>query len=167
MQKCNRFLRSGHVSQTIVQRINAFSQMRSGWRITKPYQRDTGIIRILSILLNPVLITFRNLQLVRSRWTTTKGIPMPAYKNLSTSIAFAIALPALSLAVPAAAKETRSATSLPKVSLVAYGASNGRPASSLPRDVGPKKGWPVNHGIENAWEHANEHSAHHRNCSDG
>ena len=85
-------------------------------------------------------------------------------KPLSTSIALAILAPALVLASPALGRETRSGTSLPRAGLSGEDHGAGR---SQPRQVGPKKGWPDNHGIENAWERANEHSAHHRNESEG
>ncbi|MCH7627154.1 MAG: hypothetical protein IH997_00370 [Proteobacteria bacterium] len=87
---------------------------------------------------------------------------------LSTSIALATLVPTLALATPAHAGVTRSGSSLPnKSQSVKYAENRGRSASDLPDHVGPKKGWPDNHGIDNAWEHANEHSAHHRNDSEG
>ena len=92
---------------------------------------------------------------------------MSKSKLLTTSIAFATIAPALALATPAHAGSTRSGTSLPRANHEALAENRGRSAGDLPSHVGPKKGWPDNHGIENAWEHANEHSAHHRNQSDG
>ena len=92
---------------------------------------------------------------------------MSATKRLSTSIAIATFSITLAIASSANAKETRSASSLPKASSTTHRDDRGAKGKDLPRHVGPKKGWPDNHGIENAWEHANEHSAHHRNDSEG
>ena len=75
-------------------------------------------------------------------------------KTTSSSIALA----ALLLAGSAHAASTRSSGNLPT--------SQGRSASSLPTHVGPKDGFRHNHGLEEAWEHSNEHSAHHRGDND-
>ncbi|MCW1381964.1 hypothetical protein OLX02_03930 [Novosphingobium sp. KCTC 2891] len=83
-------------------------------------------------------------------------------KLLGSSIALATLLAAGS----AHAGSIRSRDALPSVS---YAGKQSEKFSdrSLPTHVGPKKGWRDNHGLENAYEHSNEHSAHHRNDSDG
>ncbi|WP_225205048.1 hypothetical protein [Novosphingobium huizhouense] len=93
---------------------------------------------------------------------------MSAKKHRSSSLAFTLVAVTLAAApVGAWAKETRSGSSLPAPKPPVPAAAHGGAAKELPKHVGPKKGWPRNHGIENAWQHANEHSAHHRNDSDG
>lgn len=76
---------------------------------------------------------------------------------LSSSIAIAALITS-----PAYAGSTRSGHALPKVAT-----SSSHASHALPQHVGPKKGWPDNNGIKNAWEHSNEHSAHHRHDSEG
>lgn len=97
---------------------------------------------------------------------------MPNIKLLCSSIAIA----GLLTATAAEAKATRAAGSLPAPKAGFAGVSSksdsfrsgrrGRDPKSLPTHVGPKKGWKYNRGLENAWEHSNEHSAHHRHDRD-
>jgi len=74
-----------------------------------------------------------------------------------------IALAALLMAGNAQAAPHRSGGDLPQSS----SSGHGRSASSLPDHVGPKNGFKDNHGIEEAYEHSDEHSAHHRHDSPG
>lgn len=75
---------------------------------------------------------------------------MPRIKNLALSAA----LLSVAFASTAEAKSTRSSASVPAVSHQSH--------RDLPSHVGPKKGFADNHGIRQAMEHSNEHSAHHR-----
>lgn len=76
---------------------------------------------------------------------------MPRIKTLALSAA----LLSLAFAATAEAKSTRSFASIP--------APAAKSHRDLPDHVGPKKGFADNHGIREAMEHSNEHSAHHRN----
>ncbi|MEO0032621.1 MAG: hypothetical protein RIS94_2379 [Pseudomonadota bacterium] len=88
---------------------------------------------------------------------------MPHAKLTSSSIAIV----ALFLAGTAHAASTRSGSNLPTFKPASYTTSNsGRSVSSLPTHVGPKDGFRENHGLEEAREHSNEHSAHHRGDDD-
>jgi hypothetical protein len=96
---------------------------------------------------------------------------MVHFRILSSSLS-ALALGAFALAAPAHA-ESRSGKSLPAVtySKPAPVTVSGKPGKGhgdrdLPTHVGPKKGFPDNRGIKEAFEHSNEHSAHHRDRDD-